>query len=275
MSDFLLQEIKKLIDNKKLDALELFLFKETCKTLLKETYKFEFPSQEVQYVYRSRIVDNHIFENVSDFYNPSKYQTNLGRANIPNSPLFYFCEVPGFALLEVKPKSTGQFIGLSKFKLNKKLQIKQLGLHDANNKYKIEGQIKNESDKQIEALLGELFKQDYSNEVDQNKLYLKTSAIASFFINDANFDGIAYPSICSKYNGDCFAVKPNSILDNLEFIETRIFRITKFIDKNDFEVKCELVATEISSDKKIIWKPENNCLGHSIHSELIQHPSSK
>lgn len=270
MSTFLLQEIKKIIDNKNFDALDLFLFKETCKTLLKEAYAFKFPSQENHYIYRSRIVDNQVFENVSDFYNPPTYQTNLGRANKPNSPLFYFCEVPGFALLEVKPESTGQLIALIKFKSNNFLNIKSLGLHDhTNGRFKVDGQLKSESDEQIESLLGNLFKKDYSKLVELNKLYLKTSTIASLFLNDANFDGIGYPSICSNHNGNCFAVKPNLIVDYLDFIEARIFRITKYTDKNDFEVSCELIANKINSDKKILWQLVNNCSGHSIHSNIM------
>ena len=264
MSAILEGKIEDILSKSSTTAIELFMLKESLKSLMTETYQTRF--QESANIYRARLNKDFIFNKVRDFYSPPACLLALGRANLPNVPVFYCCEIPGFSLLEVKPEKEGQYISLATFKLKKGLNIKMISTGETNSRWKVSAE---NSAIKFEKYIAHIFQKDYENKNEIIELYKKTATITSFFLGEASYDGIGYPSICSKSHGDCFAIKPNLIEPFLEFKEARTFRVVSYQNVNEFEVRCELIANTIKPNGDIFWQPDSTCEGHSIHSNIL------
>ena len=176
MNTILEQKIKEILHKPKTTVVELFLMKESLKSLMTETYQTHF--QESTNIYRARLNKDFIFNKVQDFYSPPACLTALGRANLPNVPVFYCCEIPGFSLLEVKPEKVGQYISLARFKLKKGLNIKMISNGETNKRWKVSGE---NSAIKFEKNIAHIFQSDFENKNEVKELYKKTATIASPF----------------------------------------------------------------------------------------------
>lgn len=267
MNSILEKKIEEILDKSNTTSVELLMLKDLFKSLMTESYQVKILAGTI--LYRARLNNHFIFNKVQDFHSPPSNITKLGRANLPNIPMFYCCEIPGFSLLEVKPKKEGQYISLAAFILKKELNIKLISNGRSNKRWDVS---QKNSSINFERYIANLFQKNYADDTEITELYKKTATITSFFLEEASYDGIGYPSICSSEHGDCFALKPiviDPIEAFLEFVEARTFKVVSYQNLNEFDVECKLVAKTIKSNGDIFWQPVSSCKGHSIHSGIL------
>ena len=158
MNYILEKKIVEILNKKNTTCLDLFMLKDLFKSLM--TFTYQASLQVGTILYRARLNNYLIFNNINEFYNPPPDLTDLGRANLPNIPIFYCCEVPGFSLLEVKPEKEGQYISLAAFKLKKELRIKMISTGETNNRWKVSPKNYN---LKFEKYISNIFQKNYSN----------------------------------------------------------------------------------------------------------------
>ncbi|MFZ5978981.1 MAG: hypothetical protein EO766_09355 [Hydrotalea sp. AMD] len=188
-----------------------------------------------------------------------------GRANRQNEPLFYCAtmrEIPFFEL-DVKP---GDKLVISKWKTATRLLVNNIGYtkevfkdlssnrenQEWNKSEKLHPEITKEENVLVQNFLASRFSQPVPK--DKTELYKLTIAIAEkHYIADI-FQGLLYPTIPMKANGDNFALRPSFIESGgLEFVEAEWIEITK---EYDFKYDINVLdwANSVSQKGEVEWK---------------------
>ncbi|MFT5580893.1 MAG: hypothetical protein ACI9G9_000132 [Psychromonas sp.] len=228
------------------------------------TYVMNVPTEDLILTRARKNIKNGVqFSNISQLIYPkNELVTNHGRANTWRQSRYYCSDVPGTALLEVRPHNewiTSIDIRISKPELN-------LLAISMDSKYKISAQrILNDAD----IAFNEFMSEKFVEEVPKGKeyLYLPTAILTNLLITEV--DGIVYPSFASNLKGENFVLK-TEIIDN--YAQATDFRVQESYNhkgKGKFDLKCLYRAKSISNNGEIDWKPIK-CGGHFI-DETIYH----
>ncbi len=188
-----------------------------------------------------------------------------GRANRKNEPLFYCAtmrEIPFFEL-DAKP---GDKLVISKWKTTKPLPVNNIGYTEEvfnelnsnrenqkwNKNEKLHQEVVNEENIIVQNFLASRFSQLVPK--DNTELYKLTIAIAEKHYVADIFQGLLYPTISMKANGDNFAIRPLFIENGgLEFLEAEWIEVTK---KYDFKYDINVLdwANSVSETGDVEWK---------------------
>lgn len=198
-----------------------------------------------------------LFENIKDIWLPPESLTNLGRANIPNIPVFYCSDWPGTSIFEVKP-NLEEWITTSNFNLKiSQLECIVLGA-DPNI---LPGFNDLEPFLQgIHDYLREVFTEEI-NETNLNN-YFKTAIICHHFIKDSM--GLMYPSFASNLNGWNFVFSEKFANNHIIFSDSRTQRVVHYVDKMNFKIQCLFESNKITEDNDFIWNKISKCNGHFL-----------
>ncbi len=202
--------------------------------------------------------------NVS-FLSYRKIGAKQNRASRENEPLFYSSTMRQIPFFELNVKA-GDKLVISKWRTTKKLLVNNIGYtkevfeklnsnreNQKWNKEKSEHQeISKEENIIIQNFLSKCFSQNVPK--DKTETYKLTIAIAEkHYISDL-FEGLLYPTIPMKANGDNFAIRPSYIENGgLEFLESEWIEVTKSYDFK-FDINVLDWANSISENGEIQWK---------------------
>lgn len=198
---------------------------------------------------------------IADLSSPEPEEVKKhGRANTWKQSRYYCTDIPGTALLEVRPMN--ELVTTVDIKINKP-NLRLLAVHP-NSKYTLTG-ADNFTSKEVafNQFMAEKFVEKIPN--DSHHLYLPTAILTNLLIN--SFDGIVFPSVASNLNGENFALRNEIIKMHAEIVETRILETYDHSSEFDFKVKCLYRANRINEEGLFDWKSVQ-CEGHSINQDI-------
>jgi len=111
--------------------------------------------------------------------------------------------------------------------------------------------------------ISNLISRSVSTEIE----YLRTATLGCLMFTDVNYQGVIYQSLCSKLNGDNFALKVNAVKDNLIFISARQLKVIDKKSANEMFVQCCYKSDRLNVEGDFIWEPVLNCETHLIRFE--------
>lgn len=217
--------------------------------------------QPGQYLFRARELEEKP-TNTRELRQPPKECVCMNRANRDNNPIFYCCASDSTALIEIHAKP-GMTIALSRWQTIKPLSVNNVGYTkdvfeklNANRPTPSYGEIGvplTEANMIVDRFLNDEFTEYVPRDKKLRYLYKRTVAIAERMFSDEIFDGLVYPSIAHKANGDNFAFKPCCIENKLKMYCVWYIHIDS-ADESAFNIKPLDFANSFQDDGTIEWK---------------------
>jgi len=242
-------------------------------------------------LYRARTIpyNQPPYENLCDFTPPAKkYQKNeFGRANKPFQTVFYCSTNMKVATMEVckdykniiNPKFEVGWVVIGVWKVIDYCGLLLSSLYNSDQVLNVREDIKSElilfqnklnntsDNKQslpentiaVTELLMKFFSDEFSknNVINHNDYKISTVyADRIFSLPDNIFDGIRYPSVPMKYQGDNIVLSKNVYHNKLELVKTLFITCGLDFEIDDHIVTGILLEDEKIEGDKIVWKKE-------------------
>ena len=242
-------------------------------------------------LYRARTIpyNQSPYENLCDFIPPSKkYQKNeFGRANKPFQTVFYCSTEMKVAAMEVckdyknikRPQYEVGWVVIGVWKVidycglllsNLRYSDKPLSVRDdlatelssyknILNRTSENGQSLPENTIAVTNLLLKFFSDEFSKNsiINHNDYKISTVYADRIFSNPSNvFDGIRYPSVPMKYQGDNIVLSESAYQNKLELVNTLFITCGLDFKTDDHIVTGILLEAEKIKGEKIVWKKD-------------------
>jgi len=238
------------------------LYSHSIQRLLKNIVSFNQTLQRKDLIFnraRKHASPNTLFPNIKDLWYPPANVVGVGRANLPGEPIFYCATDPATTLYEVKPQ-LGDWITLVEIELVKD-EINHGIFGVDTNDQKLYDEL-SEFNKGVSLFLRDIFTEKI---IDQSSYY-KTAWFVKGFID--NYDGLAYPSAATDFNGWNFVFTPAFIDSYSKFSKARVQEIVEMKSEEEFVVKCLFNCDSLDKHADFVWNRDESCNGHSIHYNL-------
>jgi hypothetical protein len=158
----------------------------------------------------------------------------------------------------LKP-NIGDYVVLSEWSTTKKLLVNNIGYTRENfnrlgsNRSHPQFNAKSEPEQtENNILIKDFFSRTFSKVIDDPKQYKLSAAIAEKHIYGDMIEGLIYPTIPMKANGDNFALKPTFVNKFLKLVGVEYIRIDKFTDFK-YDITVVNTAVKFEDTGKIIW----------------------
>lgn len=215
-----------------------------------------------------------------------KYVKDYGRANLPNSPVFYGALDLELALFEVcqeyksslDPKREAAFITAGQWKVKKGEKLYLSSIYQSKEYHKARPDLKNSYDTNtnflnnetlnkdkakvlqwyIEFMADEFSKRNIANTDDYKISAYYAESVKNFnnLTNSFKFDGLCYPSVAMQFKDDNVALFKDAVENKLELVNTYYIACGNMnFDDATFVNGVIHEAKEIKNGK-IIWKEE-------------------
>jgi|AntAceMinimDraft_17_1070374.scaffolds.fasta_scaffold22833_2 hypothetical protein len=242
-------------------------------------------------LYRARTIpyNQYPYENLCDFTPPAKkYQKNeFGRANKPFQTVFYCSTNMKVAAMEVckdykniiNPKFEVGWVVIGVWKVIDYCGLLLSSLYNSDQVLNVREDIKSElilfqnklnntsDNKQslpentiaVTELLMKFFSDEFSknNVINHNDYKISTAYTDRIFsLPDNIFDGIRYPSVPMKYQGDNIVLSKSAYQNKLELVKTLFITCGLDFEIDDHIVTGILLEDEKIEGDKIVWKKE-------------------